>query len=276
AIVVLFDIDSVKRSQETLERQARLLDQAHEAVFAHELDGRITYWNHGAELLYGYRHEEAIGRSSLELLGTPEEVHARMREALLSAGRWAGELLHRTRDGRQIVVESIEVAMEEGERRLVLATNRDITERKRLEDTLQRRVEELADADRHKSEFLAVLAHELRNPLAPLRNAIEILKSVPAGDPRGTRAKELLERQARTLTRLVDDLLDTARISRGQVQLRREPLELQRIVTRAVETTRESIDSRRHRVTIDVPDEPVNVVGDATRLEQVLANLLHN
>ncbi|MGH8181766.1 MAG: sensor histidine kinase, partial [Steroidobacteraceae bacterium] len=112
--------------------------------------------------------------------------------------------------------------------------------------------------------------------LAPLRNAIEILKSVPAADPRGARAKELIERQARTLTRLVDDLLDTARISRGQVQLRREELDLQPIVTRAVDTAREAIDSRGHELTLNLPPGRITVIGDATRLEQVLGNLLHN
>lgn len=164
----------------------------------------------------------------------------------------------------------------EGERRLVLSTNRDVTERKRLEETLHRRVDELAAADQHKSEFLAMLAHELRNPLAPLRNSIEILKSVPADDPRAARAKDLIERQSRTLTRLVDDLLDMARISRGQVQLRRESLGLQPIITRAVETVRDAIDSRGHKLTVELPSEEIEVVGDATRLEQVLANLLNN
>jgi two-component system, chemotaxis family, CheB/CheR fusion protein len=276
AVVVLFDINFVKESQEILERQARLLDQAHEAVFAHELGGRITYWNHGAELLYGFGAEEAIGRSSQELLGIPEEVQALTRETLRREGRWTGELLHHTKEGRQLVVDSIEVTIDEGERRVVLATNRDVTERKRLEDTLQRRVTELAEADRHKSEFLAVLAHELRNPLAPLRNSVEIMKSVPADDPRAARAKDMMERQVRTLTRLVDDLLDMARINRGQVQLRCEQLELQAIVSRAVETAREAVDLRRHRLTVNLPPEPLRVRGDATRLEQVLGNLLQN
>jgi two-component system CheB/CheR fusion protein len=276
AVILLFDIHSLKQSQETLERQARLLDQAHEAVFAHELGGRIVYWNHGAELLYGFSSGEAVGRSSQELLGTSEEAQAPMGDALLREGRWMGELVHRTKEGRQLVVDCIEVLIEEESRRLVLATNRDITERKRLEESLQRRVEELAEADRHKSEFLAVLAHELRNPLAPLRNGIEILKSAPAGDPRATRARDLIERQARTLTRLVDDLLDTARISRGQVRLRRERIALQPIVMRAVETVREAIDSHKHRLTLSLPPAPMEAIGDATRLEQVIANLLHN
>jgi two-component system CheB/CheR fusion protein len=276
AVILLFDIDSMKQSQGVLERQAKLLEQTHEAVFVRDLDGAIVYWNRGAEILYGFGREEALGRLSHELLGKTPTVRLQINEALRSGGRWIGEVIHRTKDGRELVIESVEVLISEAERRLVLSTNRDITERKRLEETLQRRLDELAAADRHKSEFLAMLAHELRNPLAPLRNAIEILKSVSATDPRGTRARELIERQARTLTRLVDDLLDTARISRGQVQLRREAVELQPIVTRAVETAGEVIDSRRHMLTVDLPPDPLRVNGDATRLEQVLANLLNN
>jgi two-component system, chemotaxis family, CheB/CheR fusion protein len=276
AVILLFDIESLKQSQGVLERQAKLLEQTHEALFVRELNGTIVYWNRGAELLYGFGRDEALGRASHELLTKSPATRLQINEALKSDGRWMGEMVHRTRDGRELVVESVEVLIAEAERRLVLSTNRDVTERKRLEETLQRRVAELAEADRHKSEFLAVLAHELRNPLAPLRNGIEILKSVPASDPRGAQARDLIERQARTLTRLVDDLLDTARISRGQVQLRREAVSLQPIVARAVETARDAIDSHRHRLTVNLPVEPLAVVGDATRLEQVIANLLHN
>jgi two-component system, chemotaxis family, CheB/CheR fusion protein len=276
AVILLFDIDSMKQSQGVLERQAKLLEQTHEAVFVRELGGTIVYWNRWAELLYGFGKEEALGHSSQELLGKTPAARAQINEALKDQGRWLGEIVHRTKGGRELVVESQEVLITEGERRLVLSTNRDVTERKRLEETLHRRVDELAAADQHKSEFLAMLAHELRNPLAPLRNAIEILKSVPAEDPRAARAKDLIERQARTLTRLVDDLLDTARISRGQVQLRRENLELQPIIARAIETARDAIDSRRHQLTVELPPEEIKVVGDATRLEQVLANLLNN
>ncbi|HJS90768.1 MAG TPA: ATP-binding protein [Steroidobacteraceae bacterium] len=156
------------------------------------------------------------------------------------------------------------------------ALERQAKDLEETHETLRRRVDELATADRHKSEFLAMLAHELRNPLAPLRNSVEILKSVRPDDPKAARARELIERQTRTLSRLVDDLLDTARISRGQVQLRREPVELQRVVNRAVENMRPEIDSRRHRIAVQLPPEPLRVVGDATRLEQVFGNLLQN
>ena len=276
AVVALLDIESVKQNRAVLERQARLLEQSHEAVFVHKMDGSIEYWNHGAELLYGFTKEEALGNLTQQLLTKDTGAHTALNEALKREGCWTGELVHRTKDGREIVVDSIQVALSEGGRQLVLETNRDVTERKRLEEALRRRVEELGVADRHKNEFLAVLAHELRNPLAPLRNAVEIMRTVPAGDPRGVRANELVERQVATLARLVDDLLDTARINRGQVQLRRETLELQPVLARAIETTRSMIEARRHRLSVGTPVAPVIVDGDATRLEQVFANLLNN
>jgi two-component system CheB/CheR fusion protein len=276
AVILLFDIDSLKQSQGVLERQARLLDQAHDAVFVREMSGPIVYWNRGAELLYGFTADEAKSRTTQELLGKTPTTQAAISEALNQKGSWSGEIVHRTKDGRQIIVESVQVLVEEGERRLVLATNRDVTERKRLEDTLRRRVDELGAADRHKNEFLAMLAHELRNPLAPLRNAVEVIKAAPAGDKRAPRAAELIARQVGTLSRLVDDLLDVARINRGQVRLQTETLELQPILTRAIETTRELIEARRHRLSLSVPPNPVMLDGDATRLEQVFANLLNN
>jgi two-component system, chemotaxis family, CheB/CheR fusion protein len=174
-------------------------------------------------------------------------------------------------DGAVILLFDID-SLKQSQRTLERQT-KDLEE---THETLRRRVDELATADRHKTEFLAMLAHELRNPLAPLRNSVEILKSVPPADPKATRARELIERQTRTLSRLVDDLLDTARISRGQIQLRREPVELQRVVNRAVENMRPEIDSRRHRLAVNLPSEPLRVAGDATRLEQVLGNLLQN
>jgi two-component system CheB/CheR fusion protein len=276
AVIVLIDIDTLKQSQGVLERQARLLEQTHEAVFVRELDGPIVYWNRGAELLYGFGKDEAKGHMTHELLGTTASTQATLNEALERNGRWMGELVHRTKDGREIVVDSIQVVLKEADRHLVLETNRDVTERRRLEESLRGRVEELAEADRHKDEFLAMLAHELRNPLAPLRNAIEILKSAGTNEETTRRAHELIDRQVYTLTRLVEDLLDAARINRGQIQLQREPVELQKVLGQAIETTRQVIDERQHRLSVVMPPSPVLLEGDITRLEQVFSNLLHN
>jgi signal transduction histidine kinase len=134
----------------------------------------------------------------------------------------------------------------------------------------------LKEADRHKDEFLAVLAHELRNPLAPIRNAVEIMRRSPVSDPQLTWPRDVIERQVRHLSRLVDDLLDVSRITRGNINLTREPLTVGSIVARALETVQPLVTEHGHELAVDMPDERLEVEGDITRLTQVLGNLLNN
>ena len=136
--------------------------------------------------------------------------------------------------------------------------------------------EALLLADRRKDEFLAMLAHELRNPLAPLRNALEILKRCGGDTALAADARQMMERQLRQMVRLVDDLLDVSRITTGKLALQTERCELRDILRNAVDTTRPLIDARRHTLTVEVPDEAVYVTADATRLAQVFSNLLNN
>ena len=153
---------------------------------------------------------------------------------------------------------------------------RDVTDRRRLEAELQRRADDLVDRDRRKDEFLAMLAHELRNPLAPLRNTIHVLRMRTPDAAEMERAGELMERQVCHLVRLVDDLLDVSRITRGKVELRKLRLDLGTVVGRAVEGTRPFLEERRHRLEVSPPAEPLELDADPARLEQVLANLLNN
>jgi signal transduction histidine kinase len=145
----------------------------------------------------------------------------------------------------------------------------DITERKAATEALR-------EADRRKDEFLAMLAHELRNPLAPIRNAVAILRQPTRETGDTTWCVNVIERQCRHLTRLVDDLLDVSRVSRGKIKIQRTLLDLGKVVQQAVETSRPLIDARRHNLTINLPEEPLYVLGDLTRLAQVVANLLNN
>lgn len=149
------------------------------------------------------------------------------------------------------------------------ALRSEIEERKRAETAL-------LDADRRKDEFLAMLAHELRNPLAPIRNAVRILQLKDSADNDTRWAQGVIERQVTSLTRLVDDLLDVSRITRGKINLEAEPIDLKTIVMRAVETSQPFIDARRHRLEVNCADGAAMVSGDATRLSQVIANLLNN
>lgn len=145
----------------------------------------------------------------------------------------------------------------------------DVTRQKETEQALR-------EDDRRKDEFLAMLSHELRNPLAPIRNAAEVLRSEGASGSSIERARSVIERQVHQMTRLVDDLLDVSRITRGKVVLRKERVNLGAVVTNAVQTSRPLIEAREHRLSVSLPQEPLELEGDSTRLEQVFANLLNN
>jgi signal transduction histidine kinase len=144
-----------------------------------------------------------------------------------------------------------------------------LAERSRIEEALR-------EAGRRKDEFLAMLGHELRNPLAPVRNALHILRAQRPDDPVVEEMGGLMERQVAHLVRLVDDLLDVSRIARGKIELRKQPVDLAAVVGRAVEASRPFLDGRRHRLEVALPAEPVVLEADPDRLAQVLSNLLHN
>jgi CheY-like chemotaxis protein len=145
----------------------------------------------------------------------------------------------------------------------------DLTEHKHVQDVLR-------ESDRRKDEFLATLAHELRNPLAPLRNALEVLR-IAGGDARqSARAHAIMERQLQQLVRLTDDLLDVSRITRNRIELRRDRVDLRAVLQSAVETTQPLIDAAAHVLTLDAPGAPIWVHADFTRLAQAFANLLNN
>ena len=139
-----------------------------------------------------------------------------------------------------------------------------------------RRAEAMREADRRKDEFLATLAHELRNPLAPIRNALEILRLAESNPASTQKARDIMERQLNQMVRLVDDLLDVSRITTGKLGVRKSVIELQAVVRDAVETVRPFIDARRHELEVIVPPQPIPVEGDRTRLTQVIGNLLNN
>jgi signal transduction histidine kinase len=144
-----------------------------------------------------------------------------------------------------------------------------LAERTRAEDLLRL-------ADQRKDQFLATLGHELRNPLAPLVTGLQVLKSVDRDDPRFERMSGVMERQISHLARLVDDLLEVSRITRGLIDIKREPIDLGQIVRAAIDQSRPSLEGARHELTVDLPAEPLAMVGDAVRLTQVFANLLTN
>jgi PAS domain S-box-containing protein len=152
----------------------------------------------------------------------------------------------------------------------------DITERHRMEREQQQQAEALADLNRRKDEFLAMLGHELRNPLAPIVNAVHVLRSESNADPLQQRPWAIIQRQVAQLTRLVDDLMDVSRISTGMVQLHLEDVTMSDVVKRAVDVVRHLIDQRQHGLTVSLPPQPIRFRADGTRLEQMIVNLLTN
>jgi signal transduction histidine kinase len=139
-----------------------------------------------------------------------------------------------------------------------------------------RRAEALREADRRKDEFLATLAHELRNPLAPIRNALEILRMPESNPAMREKARQMMERQLAQMVRLVDDLLDVSRITTGKLGIRKSVVEVQAAVRDAIDTVRPFVESRNHQLEVQLPSQPISVEGDRTRMAQVFANLLHN
>jgi two-component system CheB/CheR fusion protein len=189
--------------------------------------------------------------------------------------------------GEEVAIETLksgatDYVLKQHLERLVPAVRRALREaearaqRERLEEELRRRAAELAESDRRKDEFLALLAHELRNPLAPIRNALQVMRLRGLGDPALERARDIIDRQVQSLARLVDDLLDVSRISRGKAELRRERVDMSSVATAAVETSRPLIEKRRHRLMVDLCQEPLPLDADPIRLQQVLTNLLNN
>jgi PAS domain S-box-containing protein len=256
-----------------------------DAVIATDPQARIVFINNVAQQLTGWSEEDAKGQLLDKVLRiVSEETHQHIEnpaERVLATGSIVGMANHALllgRDGIEVPIDdsAAPICTEQGEILGVVIVFRDTAERRRLERELQRRAKELIEADERKNDFLAMLAHELRTPLAPIGTGIEILKHVGNRDSVIVEAVDIIDRQARHMTRLVGDLMDIARISRGKISIHKEPLVLSEVVKRAVEMSQSFFDSRRQQLTVRLSEEPIHVQGDRTRLMQVTTNLLGN
>lgn len=273
------------RANEALRRQSDLLRLSHDGIFVFGLDGPIETWNRGAEEMYGWTEREALGRDPHGLLQTvfPEPL-ADVEAQLRGLGRWNGTLVHRTRDGRTLTVSARFQLVHEGDGvARVLETNRDITDRALAEERilelnrdLAQRADELRDADRRKDEFLAVLSHELRNPLMPIKYSLHVLDRVAPDSDHARRARAVIEHQVTQMTRLVEDLLDIGRIKRGKVRLETRPLDFAAVVRRTADDLGSVFQARGITLETRAPEHAIIVEGDEVRLAEVVSNLLHN
>ena len=278
---IMRDMTDRKQAEDKARFHAHLLDTVGQAVITTDTDGKIIYWNRFAETLYGWSKDEALGRDiSATVVGAEAAAQAaEIMGRLQAAESWSGEFMVQRRDGTNFPVWVTDTPVLEAGGRLqaIIGISSDITERKNLEEQLRQRMGELAEADRCKDEFLAMLAHELRNPLAPIRNALHVVQLRGQERRQDVRhAWDMIERQVENLIRLVDDLLDMSRISLGKINLQKEPVDVAILVSRAVESSRPIIDARKHELNITLPDEPMVVDADPIRMAQVLWNLLNN
>jgi PAS domain S-box-containing protein len=248
------------------------------ALLVLDPDGIITTWNAGAQQIKGYTADEIIG-SHFSRFYPPEDVAAGKCEHELEVaareGRFEDEGWRVRKDGTLFWANVVISAVRDDLGRLVgySKVTRDLTERKRTEEEVAaRRAAE--QASRTKDEFLAMLGHELRNPLAPIVSALQLLKL--RGDEKFAREHQVIERQVKQMTRLVDDLLDVSRISSGKIQLKQQPLDLRDALARATEIALPVLERKEQIFEVKVPPYPLIVHGDDARLTQVFANLLNN
>jgi PAS domain S-box-containing protein len=270
-----------KQTEKALRRREMeledFLENAVEGLHRVGADGTIL-WANRAELdLLGYDADEYIGHPITEFHADSEVIDEILRKLQRGETLYDQPARLRCKDGsiKHVLIHS-NVRFEDGEFVHTRCFTRDVTERVRLEAELQNKLEQLAEIDRRKDEFLAMLGHELRNPLAAIVTAAELMHL--RGDDLSylARSRDIVARQATRMTRLVDDLLEVSRITRGKITLKTATVRLDTLVDDAVELARPLIDERGHRLSVDLPAEPVSLTGDAARLVQVLANLLHN
>jgi len=271
-INMLVDITERKQAEESRVRLASIVESSDDAIISKTLDGVVTSWNQAAERLFGYSANEAIGEH-IQLI-IPVERHSEEEEVLARLRRGEKidhfETVRQAKNGRRMNISLTVSPLRASDGRIIGASKvaRDITDRKLAEQAL-------LEADRRKNEFLATLAHELRNPLAPIRNSLHLLR-MQDSTPAAERVHDMLERQVTHLVRLVDDLLEISRINSGKIELRKEPVELAAVVRTALEISRPLIDAGGHQLAIALPREPITVEADPVRLSQIIANLLNN
>jgi two-component system CheB/CheR fusion protein len=290
--LMVTDLTQQKRQEALVAAEAlarSILDQAVDVIVVCEAAGKVIRACNGAselagrnlllqpfEAVFPLRRSEGMAATGPgEASGEP----AAILPAVLRGETLRGlETCLKRPDGRTVDLLVSAGPLRDSQGQIVgcVITLTDISERKRLEGELRRQAEQLAEADRRKDEFLATLAHELRNPLAPLRHAVQFLQLKGPPEPELRAARAVIDRQVQHLTRLVDDLLDVGRISQGKVELRRQPIRLAAVVESAVETSRPLIEACRHELTVTLPVVPVWLDADPMRLAQVVANLLNN
>jgi two-component system CheB/CheR fusion protein len=297
---IVRDITEAERAREALraseERMRLVVENAREyAIFSIDLARNVTTWNTGAERLLGYGEKEALGQSG-DMIFIPEDRAAGAPEAearhALREGRATDDRFHVRKDGSRFWASGVSMLMRDSAGNAVgfVKILRDMTEQRETEEALKRSQQELVQAladqqqaqrgleaaDAAKDRFLAVLSHELRNPLASIASASELLMMSDLPEAAMEKAAQVVQRQARAMKVLLDDLLDVSRLSLGRLKLARRPVSVASIVETALETTRPLVQAAGHQLSLQLPAQEIEVDGDPLRLAQVVANLITN
>lgn len=277
---VLADVEHVLRDGEA--RIQAILQTAIDAIITIDAAGTIQSFNPAAEQMFGYPAAEALGQNVELLMPSPfREQHQGYVSAYLHGGspKAVGgkrRVLGRRKDGAVFPMELALSVVRTGDRVAFTGIARDISDREQAERELQAAKEAAEAGNRLRDVFLAMLSHELRNPLAPIRHAVSLLQRPDLPPATFRDAVRTLSEQVDHVIRLVDDLLDLSRITQGKIKIRIQTVDLRDCLRRAVEATRTLIEERRHELRVQVPDEPLLIAGDTDRLQQVIANLLNN
>ena len=289
-LLAIEDVTDRRRAAAAMEhsevRYRRLFQMAKDGILILDADtGKVIDANPFMTALLGYSHTEFLGKELWEigLFGDINESRAVYRELQEKGYVRYENLPLKSTSGDKVEVEFVSNVYGENNHQVVQCNIRDITERSRLQRLTQEQTAALADLDRRKDEFLAMLSHELRNPLAPILNAALLLRLHTTRNrlqgienPILQQSASIIERQVGQLTRIVDELLEVSRITTGRLQLRQESIAVGVVAENAVATVRSLIDQRKHELTVSLPTQAIWVHADAARLEQVVVNLLTN
>ena len=260
-------------------RYRRLFETARDGILILDAEsGKIIDTNPFLYELLGYSRAELLGKELWEIGVFEDATASRAAFVKLQTTGYDRheDLPLKTRDKGQVEAEFISNVYQEGGEHVIQCNIRDITDRIRMQQEINRQTAELADAYRRKDEFLAMVSHELRNPLVPILIAVHLLRLEGDENPMQREARNMIERQTAHLARIVDDLLEISRIATGRVHLRTSKVELNSIVNRATATARPLIEARQHQFSVSLCEEPIWLNADPVRLEQVIVNLLNN
>jgi PAS domain S-box-containing protein len=276
------DMTDRKQAEADREKFATLVENSRDFIGMCDLDGVPFFVNRAGLELVGLDSIEQARATPVRDFFFPEDQTRIMEEFFpMVQKNGHGEIEVRFRHfktgaARWMAYKVLMLTNATGQPFGFATVSQDVTERKRLTDDLSNLATHLSETDRRKDEFLAILAHELRNPLAPISNAMNLLRVADGDSEAINLASQMLERQVRQMTRLVDDLLDVSRITRGKIELRKERIELASIISQAVETNRALYTGMNHELTVTLPPQPVYLNADRARLAQVVSNLLNN